>query len=198
MGIEFELKYRATSAQQEALLRELGRTPRVISMETTYYDTPDRLLSARRMTLRCRVENSLPVCTAKVSLPDGSRGEWEWVAGDIRQAIPELCKLGAPEVLILYAAHGLVPVCGARFTRRALEVTTADFTAELALDSGVLLGGGREIPLCEIELELKSGSRQAMTAYMTLLAQRYGLVQEKCSKFHRARDLAEEAKHGKL
>ncbi len=198
MGIEFELKYAATVGQQEALLRELTGEVRVTAMETTYYDTRDRALSARRVTLRRRMENGVAVCTAKTSLPDGSRGEWECRCEDITQAVPELCKLGAPHFLILYAAQGLEPVCGARFTRRALDIVTADFTAELALDSGVLLGGGREMALCEIELELKSGSRRAMTAWMGTYVDRYGLVPEKKSKFRRARDLAEEKEHGKL
>ncbi len=198
MGIEFELKYKASPAQQEALLRTISGPVHVWDMETTYYDTRERHLTARRMTLRCRVESSLPVCTAKISLPDGSRGEWEWVSGNIHQAIPELCKLGAPETLVLYDAMGLEPVCGARFTRRAAEIVTADFTAELALDAGVLIGAGQEIPLCEVELELKSGSRKAMVAWMTELTGRFGLTQEKHSKFRRAMDLAEGVDHGTI
>lgn len=190
MGIEFELKYRATALQQEAVLREISGEVRVISMETTYYDTPDRLLSARRITLRRRMENGTAVCTVKTPEKDGARGEWECLCGDIQTAVPELCKLGAPDYLILFCAHGLEPICGARFTRRTADVVTADFTAELALDSGVVLGGGREMPLCEIELELKSGSKHAMVAYMKSLAVRYGLEPETKSKFRRARDLA--------
>ena len=191
MAIEFEMKYRSDAVQQEAVLRAVGGEVRVISMETTYYDTPDRRLSARHVTLRRRLENGVSVCTVKSPVKDGGRGEWEYECGDIIQAIPELCKLGGPEYLILFAAYGLETVCGARFTRRAVDVITADFTAELALDSGVLLGGGREVPLCEIELELKSGSRAAMVAYMEALADRFGLVPENKSKFRRAKALAE-------
>ena len=65
MGIEFELKYRATPAQQAALLERFGGQGRAISMETTYYDTPDRYLSARHITLRRRMENNVSVCTVK-------------------------------------------------------------------------------------------------------------------------------------
>ncbi|MBR2889049.1 MAG: CYTH domain-containing protein [Oscillospiraceae bacterium] len=191
MGIEFELKYRADAGAQRALLAHVGADARVIAMETTYYDTPDRLLSARKITLRRRMENERSVCTVKTPAGNGDRGEWEFLSPDITAAVPELCKLGAPEYLILFCAQGLEPVCGARFTRRAVDIVTADFAAELALDSGLLLGGGREIPLCEVELELKSGSRAAMIAYMEDLAGRFGLVPEKKSKFRRAMDLAE-------
>lgn len=193
MGIEFELKYRATPAQQAALLARFGTAVRTIAMETTYYDTADRSLAARRVTLRRRMENGTAVCTVKTPAGDAGRGEWECLCGDIRAAIPTLCKLGAPEYVLLLTAAGVEPICGARFTRRAMDVETADFTAELALDSGVLLGGGREEALCEVELELKSGDRQAMTVFMAHLAAQYGMVPEPHSKFRRAKALAEGA-----
>ena len=70
-------------------------------------------------------------------------------------------------------------------------------TVELALDQGVLLGRRRELALCEIEVELKSGSRQGAEAFARKLAEQYGLVPETASKFKRARDLAEqETEHG--
>lgn len=191
MGIEFELKYRATQAQQAALLTRFSTEVRSIAMETTYYDTPDRLLSARHITLRRRMENGASVCTVKTPAGSAGRGEWECMCGDIRVAVPELCKLGAPEYILLLAAQGLEQVCGARFTRRAMEVVTADFTAELALDSGHILGGGREEPLCEVELELKSGDARAMTAFMEQIAAQYGLIPEHHSKFRRAKALAD-------
>ena len=81
-------------------------------------------------------------------------------------------------------------VCGAKFTRLATEIPTADGTAELAIDSGVLLGGGKEIPLCEVELEHKSGSDQSTLELAAIMAARFGLVQEKYSKFRRAQFLA--------
>ena len=61
---------------------------------------------------------------------------------------------------------------------------------ELALDRGVLTGGGREIPLCEVEVELKSGSREAVLAFAKELAQRFDLAPETRSKFRRALALA--------
>ena len=193
MGIEFELKYRATPAQQEAILARFGNRGRTISMETTYYDTPNRLLSARHITLRRRMENGTAVCTVKTPAGSAGRGEWDCLRDDIKVAVPELCKLGAPEYVLLLCAAGLEPTCGARFTRQAIDIETPDFSAELAVDSGVLLGGGRESPLCEVELELKSGDGAAMTAYMEDIAAQYGLIPEPHSKFRRAKALAEGA-----
>ena len=158
-------------------------------METTYFDTPDGALSAQHMTLRLRKENDEIVCTLKTPLPDGSRGEWECVATDIAGGIDTLLSLGVPAALTELAKNGLVSRCGARFTRLAAQVATADGMAELALDHGILLGADRQIPLCEVEVELKSGSEAAAVALAQALATEYNLTEEPKSKFRRAMDL---------
>lgn len=189
MGREFELKYAATEDVLAALAAKYpgGRN---ISMETSYFDTPEGALSHQKMTLRIRKENGLSVCTLKTPLPDGSRGEWECPATGIGDGIGSLLATGAPPVLKAMTESGVAAVCGARFRRYAVEVPTADGTAELALDSGVLLGGGKELALCEVEIELKSGSEEAAVALAQGLAGVYALSQEPKSKFRRAMDLA--------
>ena len=120
---------------------------------------------------------------------DGLRGEWETVCGSIEEAIPELCRLGAPGELASLAQKDLLPTCGARFTRLAALVEPAGCTLEIALDRGVLLGGGREIPLMEAEVELKYGSEEAALAFAKKLAADFGLVPEPRSKVQRAMEL---------
>ncbi len=70
-------------------------------------------------------------------------------------------------------------------------INQEDCVVELALDQGVLFGGGREQPLCEVEVELKSGSRKGAYIYAMTLAELFGLKQEKRSKFRRALSLTE-------
>ena len=190
MGREFELKYAATAAVQDQLRETYGPWVK-LSMETTYFDTPDGALSAHRMTLRLRKENDVTICTLKTPLPDGSRGEWECAADSIVDGIRILPQLGAPTVLTELTKGGVMARCGARFTRFAAQIPTADGFAELALDAGVLLGGGKEMPLCEIEIELKSGSEEAAVALARQLAARYALKEEPYSKFRRALSLAQ-------
>lgn len=189
MGREFELKYSASPEQQTAI-REAFPNLVPIEMETTYYDTPKGELSARHWTLRRRFENGRSVCTVKTPAPGGARGEWELEMDDIRAAIPELCKLGVPAELRSLTADGVIQVCGARFTRLAGEWEIMGCTLELALDRGVLLGGGRTEPLCEVEVELKSGDEAAAVAFARELARRFGLVPQPKSKYRRALDLA--------
>lgn len=189
MGREFELKFSATPLQQAALASRLGEFS-VITMETTYYDTPDRALSDRRITLRRRLENDRSVCTLKTPTDGVGRGEWEVEREEITQAIDELCKLsqwdGLPDLL----TSGLEPVCGACFTRQAKTIDLEGGSVELALDQGILLGGGRELPLCEVEVELKSGSEDAAVDFAKALSREFGLKPEKKSKFRRALALA--------
>ena len=191
MGQEFECKYRATPEKLAAIRAEFGPF-RQIRMETTYYDTPTRQLTQRRWTLRRRLENGVSVCTIKTPGKDGARGEWETEAEEITSGIPILCKLmGSPQLAELTAA-GVEATCGARFTRLAATLEVTGGTVELALDEGVLLGVGREISLCEVEVELKSGPQDAAIAFGEMLANRFGLTPETASKFKRARDLAEQ------
>lgn len=190
MGREFERKYAATPMILAEIAAQYPNARR-IGMESTYYDTPSGDFSARHITLRLRRENGKCVCTIKTPLPDGGRGEWECTAQTIADGIASLVECGAPREILDLSKNGLTAVCGARFTRLAVDLPTADGTAELALDSGRLYGGGREIPLCEVELEKKSGSDAATAALAKAFAAQYCLKSEEKSKFRRAADLAQ-------
>lgn len=190
MGIEFELKYSAEVGQTEAIRAAFPGDYQRFDMETTYYDTADAALSDRRITLRRRMENGVAVCTVKTPASGYGRGEWDCQCKDIHAAIPELCKRGAPAELAKLTAGGVAPVCGARFVRQAVTVEFSEAVLELALDEGVLLGGGRELPLCEVEVELKSGPAEAAVAFGGALARRFSLEAQPLSKFRRALLLA--------
>lgn len=188
MGREFELKYRATDAQLKAIEAKFQNfSP--ITMETAYYDTPEGNLSRLRWTLRRRFENGRAVCTMKTPEKNGARGEWEMECNSIEEAIPELCKLGAPAELATFAAKGLIPSCAARFTRLAATVKAEGCTVEIALDRGVLTGSGKELPFAEAEVELKAGSEEAAQAFAEDLAAEFGLSPEPKSKVQRAMEL---------
>ncbi len=185
MGFEFELKFRATPETLEKI-RNAYPGGAVIRMQTTYYDTADGSLAAKKFTLRKRRENEESVCTLKTPGVGQERGEFETRADKIEDAIPELCKLSGETI----PTENLVEVCGAKFTRYAKEVTLSDCTLELAVDEGELLGGGKALPLYEVEVEFKAGSRESVVAFARELAEAYGLETEEKSKFKRALDLA--------
>ena len=186
MGIEFEVKFRATPAIQETIRKGIPEQEAIYAMQTTYYDTPGGDLAKRRFTLRRRMENTLSVCTLKTPADGLGRREFE----NIEDALGELCRLSGITELPALFSKGLIPVCGAAFTRIAKTLVLEGCTVELALDKGILSGGGKQLPLCEIEVELKSGSREAALAYAQKLAKTYGLTPEAYSKFQRAQALA--------
>ena len=190
MGIEIEVKFSATQAQLQKLLDVYPVGQRFL-MATTYYDTPSGALSARRYTLRSRKENDITVCTLKTPAQGGARNEFELECADIGQALPEICRMSGLEDLPKLLAEGIVPICGASFVREARIVELENAVVELALDQGSLLGGyGKTLPLCEVEVELKSGDPEAAYGFAQKIAADYGLLPEKRSKFQRARMLA--------
>ncbi len=169
--------------------------PRLLEMRSTYYDTADRLLGRARVSLRRRLENGQSIVCCKAPLagqPDGKlRREYECAAAEPAEALQTLLALGAPELVARAAEQGIAPVCGAEFTRRAvLLAPRAGCTCELALDYGRLCGVQTQIPLCELELELKSGPAEPVQQLAMELMLRFGLETEPRSKFARARVLA--------
>lgn len=191
MGIEFEVKFRTEPKTLQTIAKEISGEERIYRMRTTYYDTPTRQLSLRHYTLRLRMENDCAVCTLKTPAAGWGRQEFEVNAQNIQDALPELCKLSKVQELPGLLREGIAPLCGGEFTRIAKQVCFQGSVLELALDQGVLTGGGRSVPLCEVEVELKEGSEDAALEYAKALAGRYGLVQEKRSKFSRAKALTE-------
>lgn len=196
MGQELELKYvldgkKQLDAVRSALEQAFPGAWEQVEMETTYFDTPDRALEARRWTLRVRRENGVPVLTLKTPGQGRARGEWELPGGGL-PAVTDLVELGAPAELLELCNGGLESRCSARFRRLRRMGTIAGTAMELALDAGVLAGGGAEAPFLELEAELKAGLPQVLESWCSQFAQAHGLREETRSKFARAAALAGE------
>ena len=185
MATEYEWKFQATPVLLNAIDVAFPSPTEHIRMETTYFDTPTEALSSRRYTLRKRLENNRCVCTLKA--PAGAaREEWELECNCIESAIHQLLALGCPADFGILTQEGIIPVCGAKFTRIAKTLSFPEGIIELALDSGFLIGGNRQEPLCEVEVELKSGSAELCDTFAKTLADRFQLKLETRSKFRRA------------
>lgn len=186
MGQEYELKFRATHKDLAGIQARWPGQWQAIQMRTTYYSTPSGKLEQLRCTLRSRLENGVCVCTLKTPAVNGVRGEWEIECDRIEDAIPELCKFSRWEELAFLLEEPVFPTCGARFTRLAKTVALPACTLEIALDEGVLTGDGKELPLCEVEVELKAGERAGADAFAAALAAEFSLEVQPESKFRRA------------
>ncbi|WP_042443145.1 CYTH and CHAD domain-containing protein [Azospirillum sp. B510] len=138
------------------------------TLESTYYDTGDRRLAARKVTLRVRNTGEGYVQTVK-SAPDEDglgRGEWECA---VPSAAPDLTLVADPAAIELLGALAdaeLTPVFTSIVERTTQEVTLGDAAAtriEVAFDRGrIALPDGRSTDLCEVELELKAGTPAAL------------------------------------
>ena len=161
-----------------------------IRMETTYFDTEDGFLAARRWMLRVRLENGRSVVTSKTPGAGRARGEWETESDALEDALPKLAALGAPEALCALDPQTLMPICGARFTRITQELTLSSENACMFCgDIGELYAGRRTEPLCELELELSRGAPEAIEAYAAYFKERYGVREQPRGKQERARAL---------
>ena len=151
MGKVFELKYQAGPQVLQQIQAEYGDF-QAITMETHYFDTPDGSLGALRWTLRQRLQNGVSICGLKTPGKNLIRGEWEVENPSMAAGLQALCRMDVPEGFEEMVKKGIGEVCGARFTRLAKIVPTADGTVEIALDQGVFLGGGLLEQFLEVDM----------------------------------------------
>ncbi len=169
----------AVSGLSVVTFRRAGE-PRCASLDSTYFDTAERALSARKAVLRVRLEPGGYVQTLK-SGSGLTRHEWEWyLAGP---AI-DLARITEPEALAVISgleAASLMPTIRTRFERTTHMLDQG--AIELALDSGeIIASNGRREPISEIELELKSGEPASLYRLALTLADSVPLRLETCSK----------------
>jgi len=186
MSKEIELKYRFSEEQIQTLLSDPWLSSIIvmpfceIEMESTYFDTPGNHLQENRITFRMRRENSTTVFAVKTPGAAHERGEWEVAAERIEDALPRLLALGAPQL----PSGPYAVAAQAKFLRRAARISPSFETEfELSVDVGTL----GPVPFCELEIELKHGTKETLEAFGAELSSRYHLIPEPRSKFARAR-----------
>jgi inorganic triphosphatase YgiF len=144
------------------LLRSLatGRA-RSRQLVTTYYDTPGQALRRKGIALRVRRDGKRLMQTLKMPVGvDGGVRRFREYDADIEQAHPDVRRIDDKVVGAMFEdgmAGRLKPVFISDFERRILPVRLGETDIEVALDVGELRAGRRREPICEAELELKSG-----------------------------------------
>jgi triphosphatase len=168
--------------------------PEIREEETTYFDTRDGLLAQAGASLRVRRSSGRGlVQTLKLApVAQGAaarRGEWEWPVG---VETPDLGLLaGTPCATSVAALDGaLAPVCRTEISRTVWRVTCAGATVEAAIDQGRIRAGQREVPVSELELELKGGEPSALYRLALELSQAAPLAIEPATKAERGAQLA--------
>lgn len=173
MPQEIELKLRINAADiprlkrhpaLKSLLVEKSRTRRLVS---TYYDTPELALLARKMTLRVRRMSGGWFQAVKGG--GGSlaglhqRDEWEDIIATGKPDFTKIANIPDPAVTELFAPPefraALKPIFTTDMQRTEWQLAYADGThIELALDVGnLVINNEPREKISEIELEIKSG-----------------------------------------
>ncbi len=161
-GHEIELKL-AASAAMLAQLRSMdmlqgeGRTRH---FSTVYYDTPDQRLAAAYLALRIREDGNGCEITLKRAATDKaiSRPEWNAALDGPQLDLGALPAEAARLVIKAAKRADLGPVFSLDVGRDVRAVAFGRSKIELAFDEGHVTAGGRAAPVCELELELLSGS----------------------------------------
>lgn len=176
--MEIELKFALPAPEPRLLEKQLASTqviglrkPKREQLHNTYYDTPEHALQQACVALRVRqcgdANSPRWVQTLKMGGTTDSalsrRGEWE-------AALPEKRLDGAMLVNTPWTAldpdaslfRALRPVFTTTFERLTWVVKRAGTSVEVALDRGSVLMDGRTCALCELEIELLSGSTDVL------------------------------------
>lgn len=169
---EIELKLRLTKTAANKLRRHpalrryrVGRGASSL-LDSTYYDTEDLKLAARKMALRVRADGGRFEQTLKISRKGGglqTRGEWNAVLPEDR---PDPARIGDAASRAWLEKQGgaaaLVPVFRTVIRRTTWLLAVGGSDVELALDEGEIVSGTKREPILEAEFELKAGDPAAI------------------------------------
>lgn len=190
MSKEIELKLLVAPAAVPDLLQlpVLKAAPHeAYPLINRYFDTADRQLSQAGVALRLRFQKGQWLQTLKGrSAPSGAglhqRTEWEMpVTGEAL----EWDRLPAEALPAGLNRDDVQPLFETNFKRHAWQVVQDNSTVEVVLDEGHVAAGDRQTPLCEMELELKSGSLETLFVVAETLAAAVPLLPSDISKAER-------------
>jgi triphosphatase len=156
---EIELKFGCAAESLAAVLAAApagdDETRELISV---YFDTPELDLQKAGASLRVREHKGLRVQTLKRGrgmVREEHEAPIEGLAPDpALEPLPSLLPRGAD----------LRPAFNVRVSRRQRTLRYRGALIEIALDQGEVSGGEQKSPICEVELELKSGDPAALFA----------------------------------
>jgi triphosphatase len=134
---------------------------------TTYFDTPDNVLSGAGFMLRIRQSGGAHIQTVKSRANRRgvatSRGEWEWPIGGDCPDLTHLLEISDLAKIAQMIEGKLGPVFATDIHRTTRLLYLQDNTiVEAALDEGSIEAGAASEAVSELELELKGGCRAPM------------------------------------
>ena len=177
MAIELEIKLTLTKVSQSQALEWLLSRPEATKggskpLVNCYYDTPIAELNKQRAALRVRQAGNQYIQTLKTQgeFVNGAhrRQEWEWLLSGPSLSLGLLADTPLGGGINLAQ---LAPVFETNFTRQIVMLDDGEAVIECAVDEGMIVAGEHEMPLHEVEFELKSGDPSRLLVWAERLAQ---------------------------
>jgi triphosphatase len=166
---ELELKFEVEPTTLRRLkkipeIRALNKRPKYATETSVYFDNDKHALHKKGLMLRVRrigKRHVQTIRTAGNSAPI-ERDEWET---EIAGAQPELDLIrGTPleDLITKKIRRGLRPMFETRVRRTHYSLTDKERSIDLTIDRGKLDTHDGSVPICELELELKRGSKDCL------------------------------------
>ena len=198
--MEIELKYNIDSSElaeaiwsdEELQQFEEEDTRECEPFNGTYYDTNDYILFRNYIAFRIREEGPKLVASLKWNgKSDGGLHKREEL--NIHLLETEKPENPAPDIFAeseegkdvvrLVGDKTLVSMMDVNMTRRSFRIDYNGSVMEISIDSGEIIANEQHRPICELEIELFSGSEEDLMRIGDLLSDKYNLVPEQASKF---------------
>lgn len=200
--MEIEMKYGisdkgcADKIWGDNYLKEIGEeaSRETLHMKAAYFDTEDYTLLDHDIAFRVRLEGSRVVASLKwngtsegglhtreeINVPLGSEDCL------INPSPSIFCEsVEGRDMMALVDNKPLHNLLEIRSLRRKIRVDTGKSICEVAIDTGEISTDYGDLPICELEIELFSGSKEDVSAIGNVLAEKYGLAPEDRSKYAR-------------
>ena len=159
--VELKLELAADAADRLEAAGLFPGQPEIIRQYAIYFDTLGHTLSAAGLSLRIRRNGDSRVQTIKVKGGAAAglfvRSEWEREVESDDPVIDESTPIPA---LMNDKAGGIGPLFAVENERHLWNSEAV----EISLDRGRVIAGGREAPVCEVELEQKGSDPAAIFA----------------------------------
>lgn len=171
---EIELKLVLTAAEADTFLSSglMPGKPTAQKLRAIYFDTPDNALLAAGISLRIRRAGNKRIQTIKGADTPGAglfaRSEWEVPVRDDHPVFDERTPVPA---ILGDTVNSVVAAFEVKVERLTWTVEGDEASVEVVLDRGAAIAGGRQSPVCEIELELKHGEQSAVFALARKIAE---------------------------
>ena len=200
--IEIELKLRidpkhVARLKNAPVLREVKEGRRLVTthLVSIYHDTPKLSLAEKGLAVRLRKkgtngwEQTIKATNGlREALPE--RNEW---TVELEEGVLDLDRFTDKDVKKLLKKFvkkkKIDRIFESDLKRGAVDLTYRDAVIELAIDQGVVRSGAKEVPISEVEFELKEGHPAALFDLALELQRTVPLLLSMRSKASRGRDL---------